>query len=437
MKTFLDAFLEHRFKLGLPAVAVDLPVVEGIGLAFERGTIEQLRAGLGVTITEDQFYTLIEGAIFGPSSGLNGHGRSLTWTLASKTDIDFLAWEHFIPLSVLRRLRTDSGTVNSSSNESKKLQDLLRDRSPKLLMDALSDKLSSITMIDRDEITPNRSLLDYGLDSLFSMELRNWIRRSLNVDIALKEITTVRDLEALVDRVLFLMKSTVSNPKFLQSKSLTNAATDSELISDSPSPPVDGVVFHAISLSPFQRLLLSSDGSMESASKAITSFQYPFENPKAHVTATRIEGALHKLVSHHSMLRARLQRRNSDGTWVQEIPSASQAPLLFRLHTLETPVQMGEIPDAIARLLSEPAHDTMLVADLILSPCGSLLVLTSHYIVIDCVSWNIICKDLEVLLMDTNSSLPSSGSFALWVQNQTDHLHKKIDSKLPRTNTRF
>ncbi len=49
-------------------------------------------------------------------------------------------------------------------------------------MDALSDKISSITMVDRDEVIANRSLLDYWLNGLFPLELRNWIQRSLEVD---------------------------------------------------------------------------------------------------------------------------------------------------------------------------------------------------------------------------------------------------------------
>lgn len=436
METFLDAFAEHRCKLGLPAVAIDLPIVESVGLAVDRGIIERLRASLGVTITEDQFYTLIEGAIIGPLSGLNVRGRSLSWTLASKTDIDSLVWERFNPLSVMGRLRIDSGGVNPSFNESKKLQDLLKDGSPELLMNALSDKVSSITMIDRDEITPNRSLLDYGLDSLFSLELRNWIRRSLDAELALKDITSAKDLKALVDRILPLMKSRVSASKLSQGKSLADTAADSGLIAGVSSPAVDGVVAQAVPLSPFQRLLLSSDGSGESASKTATSLEYRFEHPEVHVTAARVEDALRKLVSHHPMLRARLQRRDSDGAWIQEILSASQATFLFRVHALETPVQMGEIPDATTQLLSEPANGTM-QANLILSPGGSLLVLTSYYILIDGVSWNIICKDLEVLLMNANQSLSSSGSFAHWVQNQIRHSPETIGSELPRADTGF
>ncbi|KAL8922238.1 MAG: hypothetical protein Q9208_005317 [Pyrenodesmia sp. 3 TL-2023] len=229
-------------SLGLPAVALDLPIVESVGLAVDRGIIEQLKASVGVTITEAQFYTLIEGAIIGPSSGLNAHGRSLSWTLVSKRDIDSLAWEHFNPSSVMRRLRTGPDRVKSSSNEGKKLEDLVKDGSPELLMDALCDKVSSITMISRDEIAPDRGLLDYGLDSLFSLELRNWIRRILKVDVALQDITSARDLKALVDRILILMKSTVSASTSTKGESLADAVANGEPISGVSSPPVDSMI---------------------------------------------------------------------------------------------------------------------------------------------------------------------------------------------------
>ncbi|KAL9030209.1 MAG: hypothetical protein Q9196_001643 [Gyalolechia fulgens] len=251
--TFLDAFSEYRIQLGMPAVTIDLPLVEGVGFAVDRGILEQLKAHLGVTISEDQLYTVIEGAIIGPSSGLNARGRSLSWTLASKLEINHLAWEHFNPLSVMRRLRTASAGVKKSSDESKKLQDLLKDGSHCLLLDALGDKVSSITMIDRDEITPDRSLLDYGLDSLFSLELRNWIRRRLNVDVALKDIISARNLKALVERITPRTKdagsiSTCSTTEHAGNK----AAQTAESISPSSSHnrPVDGVVSRHLPLSP-------------------------------------------------------------------------------------------------------------------------------------------------------------------------------------------
>ncbi|KAL8801120.1 MAG: hypothetical protein Q9182_004672 [Xanthomendoza sp. 2 TL-2023] len=238
-KTFLDTFSEHRVKLGLPAVTIDLPAVKGVGMLIERGGLEQMIANTGLSITEDQFYTLIGGAITGPSSGLNTHGRSISAIFASKIDVDFLAWERFNPMAVMRRQRLDSGLANPSSNRSNKIQELLKDRSPELLMDVLSDKVSALTMIDREEITSNSSLLDYGLDNLFSLELRNWIRRSLDVDVALKDITSAKDLEALRDRILFPMKRKAFKAIHSQNRSLADLAANGGSISHASSPPVE------------------------------------------------------------------------------------------------------------------------------------------------------------------------------------------------------
>lgn len=262
-------------QLGMPAVSIDLPLVEGVGVVVDRGFLTQLKANLGVTISEDQLYTLIEGAIIGPSSGLNTYGRSLSWTLTSKMEIDHLAWEHFNPLSVMRRLRTDSGGVKPSSNETKKLQDLLREGSPELLLDALCDKVSSITMIDRDEVTLDRSLLDYGIDSLFSLELRNWIRRRLNVDVALKDIISAINLKALMETITSQMKSSVSVPTLPQSKDSDNDAAEGESGSGYSSYPVEDVATSGLPISP---LLGVKDEERESIQKHLQSIGIDIPN---------------------------------------------------------------------------------------------------------------------------------------------------------------
>ncbi|KAL8999566.1 MAG: hypothetical protein Q9169_001655 [Polycauliona sp. 2 TL-2023] len=249
--TFLDAFSEHRNQLGLPAVTIDLPVVESFGLAVDRGISEQLKASLGMTISEDRLYDLVTGAIIGPSSGLNADGRSLAWTHVSKMEIDHLSWEHISSLSVMRRLRAKSGRVETSSDtEKKKLRDLLKDGSYKSLLDALGDKISSMTTINRDEITPDRSLLEYGLDSLFSLELRNWIRRQLNIDMSLKAIVSASNLKALVERIATRTKDSASDTTLPQERSAQDSSASSDLISSSPAHGVNGVVSQDLPLSP-------------------------------------------------------------------------------------------------------------------------------------------------------------------------------------------
>lgn len=90
--------------MGLPAVAVSLPLVEGVGIAFDHGTVEHLQGTVGASINEDQLLTLIHGPIIGPSFGLNACGKSLSCMLASNTEAGDLLWEHMSPLSVIGRL---------------------------------------------------------------------------------------------------------------------------------------------------------------------------------------------------------------------------------------------------------------------------------------------------------------------------------------------
>ena len=77
----------------------------------------------------------------------------------------------------------------------------------------------------------------------------------------------------------------------------------------------------------------------------------------------------------------------------------------------------------------------MLMANVILSPRMSLLILTSRYILGDGVSWNTVCKGFQLLLTNSNPGQTSSGSFAQWAENQISHLPKANGSELSRAET--
>ncbi|KAK8109398.1 hypothetical protein PG999_007535 [Apiospora kogelbergensis] len=202
--TFLDAFSEHRIKQGKPAVSISLPVVEGVGYVADRGISERLKGTLGLSLSEAQLYTLVAGAIVGPASGLNVRGRSFSF-VTTPTDTDKkLPWEHFhflraIAPPSLRDASSRGGNAARKAHAAGGRADAKggADTSPEAVMEALRTKVSNVTMLDRDEITPERSLVHYGLDSLVSVELRNWIRREYGADLALKDIVAARHLNAL------------------------------------------------------------------------------------------------------------------------------------------------------------------------------------------------------------------------------------------------
>ncbi|KAF2167650.1 hypothetical protein M409DRAFT_65790 [Zasmidium cellare ATCC 36951] len=211
--TFLDAFSQYRNSLGLPAVSIGLPVVEGIGYVADRDIGDALKQSIGLTLAETHVYTAVKGAIVGPSSGLCANARSLVATSSPviNTNGSLLPWERFDMLAALRTAPLSQGdspsTTPTHSDQSTLLVKMSNSGDAmQTLLIALMDKVASMTMTDRDEVRPDRGLVDYGLDSLVSVELRNWIRRETGVELALTAIVGAENLRALAERTLAQMK---------------------------------------------------------------------------------------------------------------------------------------------------------------------------------------------------------------------------------------
>ncbi|KLU90984.1 hypothetical protein MAPG_09509 [Magnaporthiopsis poae ATCC 64411] len=59
-----------------------------------------------------------------------------------------------------------------------------------------------MTMMDRSEVSPDTPLAAFSLDSLVSVELRNWIRRETAVDLPLSGIMQAESLRAMATEIL-------------------------------------------------------------------------------------------------------------------------------------------------------------------------------------------------------------------------------------------
>lgn len=72
-----------------------------------------------------------------------------------------------------------------------------------VVMDALKDRLARALGVETDDVDPGRLVSSYGVDSLMAVELRNWMRKDYDVEIAVFDIlggTTVVGLSQLVAR---------------------------------------------------------------------------------------------------------------------------------------------------------------------------------------------------------------------------------------------
>ncbi|EFY96790.1 Acyl carrier protein-like protein [Metarhizium robertsii ARSEF 23] len=200
--TFFDGFVDYRRTRGLPATSIALPVVLDVGYVADRNRTEELKESLGACLSRPHLEVLMRGAIIGSSSGLNFQGKAMSFHLETGAGTDGMAWQCYNVRDFRRIARTEqagqaAGCDTQGKRRSQGLGDAGSEGYSENLLGALMDKVSSITMIDRDEVEADAPLANYSLDSLVSVELRNWIRRETGVDLPLAKLVRSANLRAV------------------------------------------------------------------------------------------------------------------------------------------------------------------------------------------------------------------------------------------------
>lgn len=189
-------------------MSVALPVVLDVGYVADRDLEGKLTSSLGAVLSLAHLRTVMKGGIIGSSSGLNRDGKAISFSYARGDDSSTMPWQCFHPRALVDYIRAETradGTEEASRGGEAKPKGLqLANAADPLatLLAVLMDKVSSITMIERDEIEADAPLANYSLDSLVSVELRNWIRRETGVELPLPKIVNAGNLRALSTHIL-------------------------------------------------------------------------------------------------------------------------------------------------------------------------------------------------------------------------------------------
>jgi NADPH:quinone reductase-like Zn-dependent oxidoreductase/aryl carrier-like protein len=213
--TFLDAFAQFRQSRGLAASTVDLGVVDEIGWVSRNASVHRkVVQQMSTTISEESLLNCFHLAIIRscPSSGLSQpfqplmgfrSRNQLLHGLLSKTGIakGQYIWQRD-PRTALSRVHHQEGEVPSGSGEAKDggLKTFLSavQDNPEVLHDAssaqvtakeIARQVSIYTMRDSEqEVDLTLSLQDFGVDSLVSIELRNWWKQAFGADVTVLQL---------------------------------------------------------------------------------------------------------------------------------------------------------------------------------------------------------------------------------------------------------
>ncbi|KAL4946450.1 hypothetical protein BDV06DRAFT_234051 [Aspergillus oleicola] len=246
--TFLDAFAGYRQSLGLCASAIDLGALEDVGVIAEEktGILEaKFDKRLFVPISERMLRRILVYSVMsqiqsdGQSQGRCHGGQLSTATSTSTiprampqliTGITYplnrvaagsLARDarlsYLIAASAAIGDRDSFSDALESSNGSDKIEQSLRAMQTvqasgaetaavkKACVAVLCGQIGRILRLADDEVEPGKSLMAYGVDSLSAVELRNWIRMKMRVELTTLDIVNASSLIALAGKIVTKM----------------------------------------------------------------------------------------------------------------------------------------------------------------------------------------------------------------------------------------
>jgi len=236
--TFLDAFVQYRHSLGLAASALNIGVIGDVGYVSENtDVLDSLRATSQYITEEPALLDAIELMLkrsapqplpsppADPSNFTHYEyaqhsqlGIGLRSMLPITSPANRTVWRKDPRFLVYRNLEeTGSGSAGSSSSSDEELTKLLREassnitllRSPetaeRLALELRNTLLGFLMRSDDDGVDLDGPLASVGIDSLISIELRNWVRRRIGAELTVLEIVraaSLRELGSTVQRKL-------------------------------------------------------------------------------------------------------------------------------------------------------------------------------------------------------------------------------------------
>ncbi|KAL9097197.1 MAG: hypothetical protein Q9165_000624 [Trypethelium subeluteriae] len=212
--TFLDSFVQYRHALGLSASVLDIGVMEDTGYVSQNSSVlEQFKATSTYTLREPDLLEALQlviarGARSTPSpAGYMNPAQLVIGLRSTKLLSDpsnRIIWKRDVRMSMYRNSEISSTAASNAENQGLKqfLANVVSE--PSLLesqagVDFLTHeigcKLYAFMLQPEEDVDVKVSLTALGVDSLLAIEIRNWCRQSLGLEMSVLEIMSSATIE--------------------------------------------------------------------------------------------------------------------------------------------------------------------------------------------------------------------------------------------------
>lgn len=212
--SFQDALARHRVLNGQAATVLDLGMILSVGYVAENEAdlVTHLRKMGAEGMREEELHAILNelcapsGVSTSPSllKSQISLGLQLPETRAVAGE-EYCDWMSDPLVRHLHQIRTRSGAVETEAQTANYGLLLAAAESPEaaaeIVYDGLKIKLVKALNISAEEVDPNKPLHGMGVDSLVAVEMRTWILRQFNADVAvfdLMEVASIRLLAMMI-----------------------------------------------------------------------------------------------------------------------------------------------------------------------------------------------------------------------------------------------
>ena len=218
--TFLDAFVQYRTDLGLPASAIDIGAVADVGYISQNRDLMQKMAAMGFRALKEQ--EVLDALVIAmtpkrPSEQESANKGSRfvdrsTFVLGLGSGVSLNSpanralWRRDRRMAIYHNTSDDNSDTAELSTSLKsyianaKADDIFilkTNETAAFFASEIGKRLFALLLKPEEDLNTSLSLSDLGMDSLVGIELRAWWKQAFGFDISVLEMLGMGNLEAL------------------------------------------------------------------------------------------------------------------------------------------------------------------------------------------------------------------------------------------------